>query len=73
VEACADGDLSHVKMLLDEDCPADAAEFDGRTGLMLATARCARLARRHGAGRRRCLGCMLRLQTCGLQAARRSA
>jgi hypothetical protein len=41
VEACAEGDLAHIQMLLDEDCPADAAEFDGRTGLMLATARCA--------------------------------
>jgi hypothetical protein len=39
LEACAEGDLGAIRSLLDEGLPPDAAEFDGRTGLMLATAR----------------------------------
>lgn len=36
--AAAAGDVAVIQRLLDRGCPADAADYDQRTGLMLAAA-----------------------------------
>ncbi len=39
LRACSSGDTVEVRSMLDRDCPPDSADYDVRTGLMLATAK----------------------------------
>ena len=37
IQACSAGDASRVHSLLERHCPPDSADYDNRTGLMLAS------------------------------------
>ncbi|KAI8470071.1 MAG: ankyrin repeat-containing domain protein [Monoraphidium minutum] len=39
LRACSSGDADQVRAMLGRDCPPDAADYDARTGLMLAAAK----------------------------------
>ena len=36
LQACSSGDMVRVQSLLERSCPPDSADYDNRTGLMLA-------------------------------------